>query len=125
MTEYRDVVTSYLREDTRILASVLAMRRVYRSALYEVYLCVYSGLLNHPRLHQDLISCLVVFRKESLRAMCKLWTDEIEGDRNDYIVKAVQRLEGDGLGPFDLVRNTKVWAHLSFTDEDRRVLKVD
>jgi hypothetical protein len=121
---FRDVVTSHLREDTRILASVLAMRRIYGHLLYDVYLCVYSGLMGHPRLHDDLLSCLVVFKKERIRVMFKLWTAQIEGDRQAYIEKAVGELKAQGKGPFQLILDAKTWTYLPLTLHDRAAMKM-
>ena len=119
---YRDIVTSYLREDTRILASVLAMRRVFKNAQYEVHLCIYSGLMDDPRLHSDLVTALMVYHDEALRIMIKLWNDEIGGDREAYILEAISRLENEGKTPAHLIRDAKLWCHLPFTPKDRQFL---
>lgn len=121
-THYRDIVTSYLREDSRIQASVLATRRVFKNSHYEVYLCIYSGFMDDTRLHSDLVTCLVVYKAEALRIMIKLWTDEIGGDREAYIHDAVHRLEQEGKTPLHLIHNAKVWCHLHFTPYDRQIL---
>ena len=116
---YRDIVTSHLREDTRILSSVLAMRRVFDHPLYDIHLCVYSGLIDSIALSEDLITCLVVFKRERLRVMFKLWTAHVEGDRNEYIEQATQELMAQGKSPLHLVRDAKTWCRVPFTDEDR------
>ncbi|MBI2711468.1 MAG: hypothetical protein HYX41_01205 [Bdellovibrio sp.] len=120
--KYRDIVTSYLREDTRIHASVLAQRRVFKNELYEVFLCIYSGLMENPRLHSDLVTALIVYHAEALRVMVKLWNDEIGGDREAYIHDAVSRLEADGKTPAHLIHDAKVWCHLPFSEKDRQFL---
>lgn len=121
-TQYRDLVTSYLREDTRILASVLGMRRIFSSHLYEIYVCIYSGLMGTPSLSDDLVTCLLVFKEEKMRVMFKLWTDEISNERHEYIEDAVKRLESEGTRPYDLIKNGKSWSHLKFTENDRKAL---
>ena len=120
--KYRDVVTSHLREDTRILSSVLAMRRIFKTPQYEIFLSIYSGLMDNSRLHSDLVTCLIIFKDESLRIMIKLWTDEIDGNRQAYIEQAVIRLKKEGKGPLHLIKDAKVWCHLPFTQRDRQFL---
>jgi hypothetical protein len=122
--EYRDYTTSHLREDTRILASVLSTRRVFQSPMYEVYLCVYSGLIDSKRLHEDLATCLVAFKEEGVRIMFKLWTDEIRGNRHSYLEGVVRRLEKEGRGPLHLVRDAKVWSGTKFTLRDLAAMKL-
>lgn len=119
---YRDLVTSYLREDTRILASVLGMRRIFSNHLYDIYICIYSGLMGTPSLSDDLITCLVIFKQERMRVMFKLWTDNLQENKESTIAAVVRRLEEDGVRPYDLIRNAKSWCHLKFTDEDRDAL---
>lgn len=121
---FRDVVTSHLKEDTRILASVLAMRRVFKHPFYDIHLCLYSGLMDHPRLHDDLLSCLIVFKKENLRIMFKLWSARIEGDRDRYLEEAVKQLGQEGKGPLRLVLDAKTWTHLPLTLNDRAAMKL-
>jgi hypothetical protein len=121
---YRDVITSHLKEDTRILTSMLAVRRVYSSFLHDVFLCVYSGLMGSRSLGDDLITCLVVFKDEKLRIMIKLWTAEIRGDRNVYLAAAVERLKSEGKGPLHLVRDSKLWTRQEFTLRDRAALRM-
>ena len=112
MPQYRDVVTSHLKEDARIDASVLAVRRVFRTQDHELYVCIYSGLLGSKSLHQDLVTCLAVFRKEGVRVMFKLWTEEIRGDRNAYVEKAIARLSAQNRGPAELLRDAKAWGRI-------------
>lgn len=120
---YRDLVTSHLREDTRIRASVLANRRVYTSELYEVYLCIYSGLVGSKALGEDLVTCLVVFKQERIRLMFRLWTAEIRGSRSQYIEKAVERLTQEGTSPLHLVRDAKEWGKLPLTEQDHEAFR--
>jgi hypothetical protein len=122
--KFRDVVTSHLREDTRILASVLATRRIYSDPMYDIFLCIYSGLMDSNSLNDDLVTCLIVFKEEELRLMFKLWTDQIEGERNAYIEAAVRKLEQEGKGPMHLVRDAKTWCHVPFTLRDRAALRM-
>ncbi len=122
--KFRDIVTSHLREDTRILASVLAMRRVFDHPMYSIYLCIYSGLLDSISHGDDLVTCLVIFKREDLRVMFKLWTAEIEGDRNAYIEQAVQELEKQGKSPFHLIKDAKTWCRVPFTLHDRAAFRM-
>ena len=98
--EYRDLVTSHLREDLRIQSSVLAELRVYSHPNYKIYLMLYSGLMGSKHLHEDLLAVMVVFERERLRIMARLWTDEIRGDRPAYLSEAVGRLAQQGQPPF-------------------------
>lgn len=123
MQEFRDVVTSYLKEDTRILASVLAQRRIYHTPEHEIYLCIYSGLLNTAWLAEDLVTCLVVFKKENLRIMFKLWTSEIQGNRDSYFNHAISRLQQEGRTPFHLIRDAKNWCHVPFSLQEQEDLR--
>lgn len=118
-TRYRDLITSHLKEDTRIMASVLAMSRVWSHDLYDVYLCVYSGLVGVERLSDDLLTCLVVFKQEGIRAMYKLWTEEIHVERDLYLHDAVAKLQAEGKSPLELVRDAKKWCKLPWTAKDR------
>jgi hypothetical protein len=118
----RDLITSHLLEDARIRASVLAMRRVFRSDAYQIHLCIYSGLMGSKTSGDDLVVCLVTFLNEDTRVMFKLWTDEIRGDRNRYIETAVARLKREGQGPLHLVRDAKKWSHLPLTAGDKKAL---
>ena len=120
----RDIVTSHLREDTRILASVLAMRRIFDHPMYSIYLCIYSGLMDSISHGDDLVSCLVIFKREDLRVMFKLWTAEIEGDRNVYIEHAVHELEKQGKSPFHLIKDAKTWCRVPFTLHDRAAFRM-
>lgn len=124
MSGFRDLVTSHLREDTRILASVLAMRRIFSHPIYDVYLCIYSGLMDSVSHGDDLVSCLVVFKRENLRIMFKLWTARIEGNRNQYIEDAVRDLQQQGKGPFHLIRDAKIWCRVPFTLHDRAAFRM-
>lgn len=121
MIAYRDLITSHLKEDTRIMASVLAMRRIWSTPQYDIYLCLYSGLVGVERLSDDLLTCLVVFKSEQIRAMYKLWTEEIHDERDVYMEAAVQRLSQEGKTPLELVRDAKRWCKLPWTEEDRKV----
>ena len=121
---YRDIVTSHLREDTRIRASVLATRRIYANFMYDVYICIYSGLTSSKELHEDLVTCLVIYKEENLRLMFKMWTDEIRGDRNVYIETVVARLLSEGKNPHHLVHDAKKWTHIPFTLHDRAALRI-
>lgn len=122
-TEIKDLVTSYLKEDTRILASVLAQSRIYRSESHEVFLCIYSGLLGTAWLSEDLVTCLVYYKKEKIRVMFKLWTAEIQGERTAYLEQCVGELERQGKTPFHLIRDGKNWCHLPFTSEEQEALR--
>ena len=108
----RDLVTSHLREDARIQASVLAIRRIYNSSKLEIFLCVYSGLIGNKTLHEDLITVLVHFRGSALRVMAKLWVEEIRGDRNQYLEEALRRLVAEGHTPQSLADQVANWAGL-------------
>jgi hypothetical protein len=101
---------------------MLSVRRVFASPLYEIFICVYSGLIDSKALNDDLVTCLVVFRKEQTRVLFKLLAAEIRGDRGAYIEMMIQKMEAKGQGPLHLVRDAKVWAKLPFTDEDRKVI---
>lgn len=122
-SSYRDVVTSYLKEDTRILASVLAQRCVYRSPTHQIYLCIYSGLVNTAWLSDDLLTCLVVFRSEGLRIMFKLWPASIQGSRDQYFEKAVEQLAAQGRSPYHLIRDAKNWCHVPLTQAEQEELR--
>ncbi len=121
---YRDRITSHLREDMRIRASVLAMRRIYSNFLYDIYLCIYCGLMDSKSHGDDLVTCLIVCREEKLRIMFKLWTTEIRGNRQEYIASAVKRLTAEGKTPFSLVRDAKTWVKEPFTLKDRAALRM-
>jgi hypothetical protein len=121
---YRDVVTSHLREEPRIRASVLSRRRVFRHAFYDVYFCVYSGLLRSVSHSADLVTCMVVYRREALRVMFKLWAEDAKGDRSDFPATAIDRLRAQGQGPMQLVRDAKYWCGLPFTSDDTAALRM-
>lgn len=98
------------------------MRRVYSDPLYDIYLCVYSGLMDSKSHGDDLVTCMIVFRNEGLRLMFKLWTAEIRGDRDAYLEQAVDRLLKEGRGPFHLVRDAKTWCKVPFSPKDKAAL---
>ncbi|MGZ3686932.1 MAG: hypothetical protein ACXWPM_09700 [Bdellovibrionota bacterium] len=122
MPGFRDIVTSHLKEDARINASVLGVRRIFRDAHYEIFICVYSGLMGSKSLHQDLVACLAVFKEENLRVLFKLWAEEIRGDRNAYIEKAVEALEAQGRSPRQMLRDAKSWCRIPLTNRDQTEL---
>lgn len=121
---FRDLVTSHLKEDTRIHASVLAMRRVFEHPMYSVYICVYSGLVDSISLADDLVTCLVVFKEERLRIMFKMWTMRIEGDPIHYIQEVLKILQSQGKNPMHLIQDAKTWGHVDFTIKDRAAFRM-
>jgi hypothetical protein len=125
--KFRDILTSHLQDDARVLQPVRPgpyVRRIYRNFMYELYLYVYRGRSGGKSQADDLTACLAVFKDEGVRVLFKLWSEEIRVDRHAYTSAAVERLASLKRGPFELIRDAKLWSGLPFTLKDRAALRM-
>jgi hypothetical protein len=99
------------------------MRRIFDHPLYEIHLCLYSGLMGSISLNDDLLTCLVVYKAERLRVMFKLWSAKVNGDRQTYLETAVSELKRQKQSPFHLIFHAKKWSRVAFSENDRKAFK--
>jgi hypothetical protein len=115
----KDLLSPALAGDKRVQSTTPTLRRVFVGEYYEVFVCLYPGLL----------TCLIYYKKEALRVMIPLWEDGATGGlaarpAEARLQAAVDRLKRDGRGPMNLVMDAKLECGLLLSLYDRAALKL-
>lgn len=112
------VVSSHLREDLRIRQEPVGELKVFHNDAYSMHILAYAGIPGHAVQFQHLIVAAVSYKEESLRILLKLReTGEVETVES-AIQSVFEKIQAEGKGPFEFVRDAKKWTATPFTDSD-------
>lgn len=113
---YRRVISSHLREDTRIEKEPLAQKRIYRDDAYEILLLVYPPYEREPK--SDLVVGVVRYLEERLELFVKLEVYRASKHPEKHIEALVKRYHTSGTDPLQLIRDAKIWCNIPLTHRD-------
>lgn len=119
----KEIISSHLREDLRVKQEPRLSRRIYNDKRYEVFLRIYPELPKTHPFFNTLATCLVVYKEEDMGILLKLWAEEVVEDSEAYFRQIVEKLEAQGKGPFQFIRDAKQYCNIPLTDADQRFLE--
>jgi len=112
------VVSSHLREDLRIKQEPIGELKVFHNDFYAMHIVAYPGIAGHKVQFQNLVVTIVTYKEESMGILLKMReTGELEPPQ-EAIQKVFEKMQAEGKGPFEFVRDAKKWTATPFTDSD-------
>lgn len=119
----KEIISSHLREDLRVRQPPRLSRRIFKDAHYEVHLKIYPELPKTHPFFNTLATCQIVYLDEDLSILLKLWAEEVVKDPEAYFRQIVDKLEAQGKGPYEFVRDGKVYCNIPLTENDQAALE--
>jgi hypothetical protein len=114
----KTVLSSHLREDLRLKEEPIGELKVFHNDSYSMHVVAYPGIQGHKVQFQVLVVVSMTYKEESLRILLKMREAGEHETAESAIQSVFEKIQAEGKGPYEFVRDAKRWTDIPFTDAD-------
>jgi hypothetical protein len=112
------IVSAHLKEDRRLKTEPVGVKRIYDDEQFSLHVQVFSGIPNDKVQHQELICLLSFYKEEQIEILSKFMVTPKPMTVDQIFPYVVERLEEEEKTPLQILRDSKRWCNLPFTQKE-------